>query len=193
MEQTILPTILQITKNTKNRAPKPSHSKSPTKNGTIPLNVQRPRHKTCRTNMAKNKRHRPKQRSSNFNKRKTLQWQNTQTNKTHPRHAQSPHPKIRTNTKKQNISYEVNLKKFEFLKETAQHKKLLLTLDKSKKIFQSFPPREQLANLVDIMALYVLHGIKNDVYSVLEPEKRGENQLGFWKRSKNQMKKLVIC
>jgi hypothetical protein len=85
--------IRQTTQNPNNRKPNHAHSKRKTKNGTIPFNVQRLRNKTNRTNMAKNQRYKPKKWNSNYNKRKTLQRQNTKAKKQNPRNAQTTHPK----------------------------------------------------------------------------------------------------
>jgi len=87
---------------------------------------------------------------------------------------------IRTQEDKQNVSYRVNLDKFKFLKESVGYKQLLLNTNKNKEIFHTLSPRDQLATLIDIMTLYSFHGVRNDISSFLEPEKKAENHLAFW-------------
>jgi len=87
---------------------------------------------------------------------------------------------IRKQEDKQNVSYQVNLEKFEHLRKSVGYKQRIFTSNKNKEVFQSLSPREQLGTLVDIMVLYAFHGVKNDISNVLEPENEADKHLVQW-------------
>jgi len=103
MAKTILPTIRQTTKDSHRGKDKHANIKRKTKNGTIPVNVKRLRHKTNRTNMATSQRHKPRQRNRKHNKRKTLRRQSLKTQDKHARNAEAIHKQETAKPRQQNI------------------------------------------------------------------------------------------
>ena len=87
---------------------------------------------------------------------------------------------VRRQEDKQNVSYEVNWKKFEYLKESVGYKQHLLISNENKKRFKSLSPRDQLATLLNILILGELQRVRSNIDDFLEPEKEPEHHLGYW-------------
>jgi hypothetical protein len=99
---------------------------------------------------------------------------------THLGHLQDRGLIVRKEEDKQNVSYDLNWKKFEQLKKSLRYKQPILSIFKNKEIFKSFSPREQLSNLLEILLFSELHRVKQSMEDVLEPENKADNLFAYW-------------
>jgi hypothetical protein len=80
---------------------------------------------------------------------------------------------------KQNISYQVNWKKFKTLKEGLKFKQRVDQDLQDEKAFKSLPLNDQIATLTSIFALGDLLYLKLYVLDILEPNKKPEHRFSY--------------
>jgi hypothetical protein len=97
----------------------------------------------------------------------------------HLHHLQKRKLLIRKIEGKQNISYAVNWKKLETLKESTKTRQALKHLLQNKKRFKSFPIDEQVTYVTNIMTLTNLYRLKLEVQDMLDPSKNFEHSVQF--------------
>ncbi len=86
---------------------------------------------------------------------------------------------IRKKEDRQNVSYRVNWKKFEHLKEALDYKQRIDQNLKNEKAFKLLPLDEQLITISSILALGELLRLKFDVLDVLEPTRKPEHSFAY--------------
>jgi DNA-binding HxlR family transcriptional regulator len=97
----------------------------------------------------------------------------------HLNHLQKKGYIIRKKEAKQNVSYEVNWKKLEYLKESLAYKKEVDQNLKNKATFKSHSLEAQVAIITGILTLQGLFWLKANVLDILEPTKKAEHNLAY--------------
>jgi DNA-binding PadR family transcriptional regulator len=86
---------------------------------------------------------------------------------------------IRKKEDRQNVSYRVNWKKFEHLKEALDYKQRIDQNLKNERTFKLLPLDEQVITISSILALGELLRLKFDVLDVLEPNGKPEHSFAY--------------
>ena len=97
----------------------------------------------------------------------------------HLQHLQEKGYVIREEEDKQNVTYELNWKKLDYLKEGLAYKKKVDQDLKNKENFKSYSLKDQAITITSIVALQGLFWLKAKVLDVLEPDKKDEHNLSY--------------
>jgi DNA-binding HxlR family transcriptional regulator len=80
---------------------------------------------------------------------------------------------------KQNVTYQVNWKKFEELKEALEFKKVIAHNLENEKIFKSHSLEEQKAYVIGILTMEQILNLQLFVHDILEPRGKALTRLGY--------------
>jgi DNA-binding HxlR family transcriptional regulator len=97
----------------------------------------------------------------------------------HLNHLKKQRLLIRKREGKQNVSYSVNWKKLEHLKETIKTRQALKRMLENEKNFKSFPINEQITYTHNILALRNLYQLRLEIFSILDPSKSFEHSIQY--------------
>jgi hypothetical protein len=97
----------------------------------------------------------------------------------HLEHLQKKGYVMRKEEDNQNVSYEVNWKKLEYLKEGLTYKNKIDQDLKNEATFKSYSLKDQAAVMSNIVGLQGLFWLKANVLDILEPTKKAEHNLAY--------------
>jgi len=86
---------------------------------------------------------------------------------------------IRKKEDRQNVSYRVNWKKFEHLKDVLDYKQRIDQNLKNEKTFKSNPLDEQVLAISSMLALGELLRLKFDVLAIIEPNRKPDHSFAY--------------